>query len=63
MGELEIRLLLRLLRKERVPQAMLDRLLEMYREQCRKSGITPSSERGTDPRPPWIVLFPGRQRP
>jgi len=45
MGELEIRLLLRLLRKDQPSDAVVDRLLELYRAWSRKSEITPSRER------------------
>lgn len=40
MGELDI--LLRQLRDDPDPDPMADRLMEMYREWCRKNGITPN---------------------
>jgi len=44
MGELDVRLLLRLLREDTEPDPMPESLLEMFREWCRLRGVVPFSE-------------------
>ena len=43
MGELDIRLLLRLLRDDPEPDPMPEPLVEMYREWCGENSVEPSS--------------------